>query len=218
MGQDLAEYLNPDSGSKEGDREVAELAREVAGTASTRAQAAVRLFEFVRDSIAYSPYVPFWDLDHYRPVEVLRRGSGYCVQKSALLCALARAVNIPARLSFADVENHLVGEKLFNYLGTNLMTFHCMAELCLAGRWLKATPSFERPLCRARGWRLTEFDGVHDALLPARDLSGRPHITYLRYHFTSAQVPLKELLAAWNKVYGRERVERWRAELEKASP
>jgi len=211
---DLDDYLTPSPGVTCQAPQVLDLARRVAGKADDQGQAAIRLFEHVRDQIAYSPYVPFWAMEHYEAPVVLARGTGFCIQKAALLAALARAARIPARLGFADIENHLLGERFLNYLGANLMTFHCWAELWLSGRWIKATPSFERRLCQEQGWRLVEFDGQNNAMLPADDLAGRPHITYLRQHFTSAGVPLNEILAAWEKVYGPDRLAAWRADQE----
>jgi len=155
-------------------------------------------------------------MSHYRASAVLERGFAYCVQKAALLAAFGRAAGLPARLGFADIENHLVSERLLNYLGTNLMTFHAYTELFIRGRWVKATPSFDRQLCQDQGWQLVVFDGQNDALLPAQDLQGRPHVTYLKYHFTSPGVPLDEIMAAWTKVYGPQRLARWRADWEAA--
>ena len=206
MSLDLDEYLLPSPGVTCQAPQVLDLARRAVRGAADERQAAVSLFEQAREAVAYSPYVPFWAMEHYEAPAVLGRGYGYCVQKSALLAALARAAGIPARLGFADIENHLLGERFLSYLGTNLMTFHCWAELWLSGRWIKATPSFERRLCQEQGWRLVDFDGQNDAMLPADDLAGRPHIIYLRHHFTSAGVPLAEILAAWEKVYGPQRL------------
>ncbi len=213
MSEELAVYLAPAPGVTCDEPEVRALARRVAGGSFDEVAAAVRLFEYVRDQVAYSAYSPYWEVEHYRATATLRRGFGYCIQKSALLCALARSLGLPARLGFADIENLLLGQKLFQHLGTNLMAFHGFAELYLRGRWVKATPSFERELCQKQGWRVVDFDGVNDALLPAEDLAGRPHVRYLRHHFTSPGVPLAEILAAWEEVYGAERMARWQKTL-----
>jgi transglutaminase-like putative cysteine protease len=214
MPNPLETYLAPAPGVTSADPAVIDLARRLAKGARDKAEAAIRLFDFARETVAYSPYVPFWELRFYEAGEILRRGAGFCIPKSALLVALARAAGIPARLGFADIENHLLGSRLLAYLGSRIMTFHCFAELYLAGRWLKATPSFERQLCRTQGWRLVAFDGRTDALLPATDLAGRLHVSYLKAHPSSAGVPLADILAAWDQVYGVERVARWRADLE----
>ena len=215
---ELEAYLAPAPGVTCDEPRLWDLARSIVRGSENDVAAGVRLFNWVRDSIRYSAYVPFWDLRHYHAATVLSRGCGYCVQKSALLAALCRSLGFPARLSFADIENHLLGPKLARYLGTKVMTFHCFAEIYLGGRWVKATPSFEYKLCQAQGWKLVEFNGRDHALLPSEDKEGRPHVTYLKSHFSSKGVPLKRILEAWEAVYGRERMKEWRRTLEKNWP
>jgi transglutaminase-like putative cysteine protease len=209
-----AAYLEPSPGVASDHPRVAALARELAAGAAGPAQVAAALFAHAREAVRYSPFVPFHRIQDYEAPAVLARGKGYCVQKSALLAALARAAGIPARLGFADIANHQLPEGMAAMLGTEVMAHHCYAELWLAGAWRKATPSFEAPLCAARGWRLVEFAPKGDALLPASDLAGRPHITYLRHHGHRAGVPLEEILAAWRSAYGAEKVAGWQAAAE----
>src|SRR5919206_4111601 len=90
------------------------VAFEERGTAgaTTDREKAVALFYAVRDGIRYDPYSMCDDPDTYRASTVLRSGVSYCIPKSVLLAAAARAVGIPARLGYADVRNHLNSEKL----------------------------------------------------------------------------------------------------------
>lgn len=213
MNDDLSHYLDPAPAIDCDRREMFDLARSIARGSKNDVQAGVRLFEYVRDTIRYNPYVPFWRLEFYTAQATLDRGKGFCVQKAALLVSLARAIGIPARLGFGDIRNHLLPQSLADYLGSDIMTFHSWAELFLAGKWVKATPPFDSDLCRENGWRVVEFDGRTDAMLPATDLAGRPHISYLKVHFSSPGVPLEDILAAWAKVYGPDRLVRWRREL-----
>jgi len=159
--------------------------------------------------VCYSPYAPFDELGDYLALTTLERGKGYCVQKAVVLCTLARAAGIPARLGFADIQNNLVPAGLAEMLGSNTMVHHSFVEWFVGGRWLKSTPTFEKPLCEEHGWRLVEFDPRGDALLPATDLAGRPHITYLRKFGWQLGVPLEDILEAWKKEYGAERVMTW---------
>lgn len=209
----LEDYLAPAPGVSCDEPELFDLARSIARGAADDRQAGARLFAWVRETVVYNPYTPYWDLAHYRASATLMRGHGYCVQKAALLAALARSLGIPARLGFADIRNHLLTEKLRDYLGADLMTFHAWTEMFLGGQWLKATPAFERALCDRFGWRVVEFDGTADALLPATDLAGRPHVEYLTIHPHSPAVPLADILAAWERVYGTERLAAWRERL-----
>ncbi len=213
MSQDLEQFLAPAPGIQCDHPEVLSLARGIVQGAANDLEAAGRLFTWARDTVRYSPYVPFAELEDYLALNTLARGRGYCVQKSALLCALARAVGIPARLGFADIENHQLPAGMAEVLGSPIMAHHCFVEWFLAGRWLKATPSFEAPLCAERGWRLVEFDPQGDALLPSHDLAGRPHITYLRRLGWRQGVPLAEILESWRREYGAGRVAAWQEAL-----
>lgn len=214
MEPDLEHFLAPAPGIQCEPPEVVALARRTVRGAADDLAAAEKLFTFVRDQVAYSPYVPFHRLDDYLALNTLARGKGYCVQKSAVLVALARALGIPARLGFADIRNHQLPAGMADMLGSDVMYHHCYAELFAGGRWLALTPSFEKALCVARGWRLVEFNPEGDALLPATDLAGRDHISYLEKLGWRVGVPLKEIMDAWRRGYGRRRVEAWIAAIE----
>jgi len=192
--------------------EIKELAREIVGGRTDAREAAKRLFYFVRDTIRYNPYSPFFLPEHYKATTTLRRGKGYCVQKAVLLVALARAVGIPARLGFADIRNWRASEQLVRMMGTNLFVFHGYVEWSLDKRWIRVTPSFERDLCEENDYPIIEFDGKNDALFPHYDRKGRKFVEYVRYHGTFADLPLDLILEAWEKAYGRENVEKWKKE------
>lgn len=177
-------------------------------------QRAVRLFHVVRDRIRYDPYVPFYREAHYRASRTLAQGSGYCVTKAVLLCALGRACGIPARLGFATVRNHLAPPLVVEMMGSNLFVYHGFTEFWLEGRWVKATPAFNRELSLRHGVAPLAFDGRKDAVFPARLADGRPFFEYLEDHGTSADVPLDALLAAWRRTYGDRRVDQWIAAFE----
>jgi transglutaminase-like putative cysteine protease len=168
------------------------------------------LFLFVRDGIRYSMVVPFFAPEHYRASAVLARKSGYCVQKAVLLAALARAAGIPARLVFVDIRNHRAPERVIEMMGTNLFTYHSYTELYLGGRWVAATPAFDRITCEQQGYPLVVFDGQHDAIFPPVDDQGRPFVEYVHTHGTYPDVPLEELLRAWERAYGKQRVTAWK--------
>jgi transglutaminase-like putative cysteine protease len=77
---------------------------------------AVKLYYAVRDGIKYNPYLPFFRPEHFRASNVLKSGQGYCITKASLLCALGRACNIPTRVGFANVRNHLATRQWIEYL------------------------------------------------------------------------------------------------------
>lgn len=206
---ELEEFLVPAPGIQCEHPEVRALARSIARGSANDVEAARRLFEYVRDTVRYSVGVPVARLEDYLALNTLARGKGFCVQKSALLCALARSLGIPSRLGFADIRN----EKLHGYLKLSvpdgIIYHHCFAEWFVGGRWLKATTSFDRALTERHGWRLVEFDPAGDALLPALDLKGRPHVTYLAYHGWRLGVPLEEFSEVTDRRYGAGAMAAW---------
>lgn len=192
QSEDLELFLEPAPGIQCDHPEILALARSIVKGAKNDVEAARRLFEYVRDTVAYSVWVPVCRLEDYQALNTLARGKGFCVQKSALLCALARAIGIPARLGFADIHNRLVHGRLLQLVPGGVIHHHCFVEWFVGGRWIKSTPSFDRALTEKQGWRLVEFNPAGDALLPADDLAGRPHVSYLAYHGWRLGVPLEE--------------------------
>jgi hypothetical protein len=181
---------------------VVEFARRVVGEARDPPERARRLYLAVRDEIRYDPYRIGRRAEEHRASVALERGWGYCVSKAALLAAGARSVGIPSRLGFADVRNHLTSDRLRRALGTDLMVFHGYTELHLGGRWVKATPAFNRELCEKVRIAPLEFDGEHDSLFQPLDLEGRRHLEYVQDRGVRLDVPVEEMWAAWREVYG----------------
>jgi hypothetical protein len=212
LDMDLSEFLAPAPGIQCEHPEIQKLARSLAKGSKNDVEAARRLFEYVRDTVRYSVGVPVASLEDYLALNTLARGKGFCVQKSALLCALARALGIPSRLGFADIRNEKLHGRLMKMIPDKIIYHHCFAEWFVGGRWLKATTSFDRALTERHGWRLVEFDPLGDALLPATDLKGRPHVSYLAYHGWRMGVPLDEFCAETDQHYGAGAMARWDAE------
>ena len=182
--------------------EIVEYARRVAGSADSNRERARRLYLAVRDDLRYDPYRIDRDPDQLRASVALRRGWGFCITKAAVLAAAARVTGIPARLGFADVRNHLTSDKLRRRLGTDLFVFHGYTELHLNGRWVKATPAFNRGLCEKIGIAPLEFDGENDSVYQPLDLSGRRHMEYVRQRGVRLDIPFEEMWACWDEAYG----------------
>ncbi|SHE54403.1 Transglutaminase-like superfamily protein [Desulfacinum infernum DSM 9756] len=195
---------------------VVAFAREAAGDATDPVEKAVRLYVAVRDGIRYDPYSPFYRPEHYRASEVLRRGRSFCIPKAALLCAVARCQGIPARIGFATVKNHLATRQLLDYLGSNVFVYHGYTELYLEGRWVKATPAFNKELCERHGTEPLDFDGRSDSIFHAYNKSRQKFMEYLEYHGEYADVPVEIIVDAWKAAYGAERVQGWIDALEGA--
>jgi transglutaminase-like putative cysteine protease len=170
---------------------------------------AVKLYLAVRDSIRYDPYVPFHRPEHYRASVVLHRRRGFCIPKASLLCACARAAGIPSRLGFATVRNHLATRQLLEYLGSDLFVYHAFTELYLGGKWVKATPAFNRELCERHGVPPLEFNGTEDSVFQPYNHENRKFMEYVGFLGSYADVPVSAILSAWEVVYGKERVRGW---------
>jgi len=207
--EDMQPFLTPTEVIESDHPKIRALAAEVAAGATDEADRARRLFEWTRDRIRYTVYAPFHLPQHYKPTQVLEWGAGYCVQKAVFLVSLARAEGIPARLVFADIINHRAPDALAEMMGSRLFTHHAYSELYLGGRWLQATPAFDRNLCQERGFPLVRFDGTADAIFHPSDDQGRPFVEYVHHHGSFADLPLDQILAAWEETYGRERVQAW---------
>ncbi|HKS85992.1 MAG TPA: transglutaminase family protein [Pseudolabrys sp.] len=198
---DTAQFLAPADYIDSGSPQIIAFARQaVAGTTDT--YAAIRqLYVAIRDTIIYDPYVNFADPANFRASGVLAAGRGFCVGKSALLAASARAIGVPARVGYADVRNHLTSPRLYEMIKTDIFQWHSYTELYLSGRWVKATPAFDRALCERVGIVPLEFDGRTDSLFQPFDKAGRRHMEYLKNRGSFADVPFNAIQADFLRTY-----------------
>ena len=170
---------------------------------------AVKLYYAVRDVSWYDPYLPFYRPEHYRASNVLKKGRAFCVGKATLLCALGRACSIPSRVGFADVRNHLATKQLLEFLGSDLFVYHGFTEFYLNGKWCKATPAFNAQLCKRHKVIPLEFDGRRDSIFHAFNTENKMFMEYVADHGSYADIPVDEIVAAWAKEYGRDRIAKW---------
>lgn len=200
--EELDRYLSPTWFIDSNNPGVRDYAAQITKGCATDEERAVKLFYAVRDGVRYDPYSITAEPLDYRASVTLDRGVAYCIPKAVLLTALARAVGMPARLGFADVRNHLASEKLLAQLGTDLFIFHGFTELWLGGSWVKATPAFNVELCQRFGVRPLEFDGRHDSLFHEYSVDGQRHMEYAGARGSFADLPLEEIVKAFEKEYG----------------
>lgn len=207
--EDLAPYLTPTAILDCSHPLVQEFARRAAQGATAPVEVAINLYLAVRDGIRYDPYAPFHLPEHYQASRVIQRGKQFCIPKAALLATLARVHGIPSRLGFAAVKNHLATRQLLEHFGTNLFVYHAFVELQLQGRWVKATPAFNRELCERHGVPALEFNGREDSLFQPYNAENRRYMEYVKFFGVFADVPLQQILAAWRQTYGEARVADW---------
>ncbi|MBW1980009.1 MAG: transglutaminase domain-containing protein [Deltaproteobacteria bacterium] len=209
MKESRAIYLQPTAIIDSDQLPVERYAKQTVAGCYDQVEQAVRLYLAVRDGIRYDPYCAFHLPVHYQASKVLAKGRGFCVPKASLLCALARACGIPTRLGFATVRNHLATKQLLDFLGSNLFVYHGFVEFYLEGKWVKATPTFNRELCERHGVPPLEFDGRHDSLFHPYDAQNNRFMEYVAHHGTFADVPVDLIVAAWKDAYGEARVQEW---------
>ena len=177
-------------------------ARRVAGEGSDR-EKALRLYYAVRDDLRYDPYNTPMKREAYRASTTLAAGHGYCVNKAGLMAAVCRAVGIPARVGYADVRNHMTTKRLSELMGSDIFYYHGYTEVWLDGRWVKATPAFNKELTERFGLKPLDWDGVADSIYHPFDLGGRRHMEYLGYRGVFADIPFDEIRGAFRHYYPR---------------
>ena len=196
----MNQYLKPGKFVDSAHLAVRAFAAEHARGADPRDKA-VALYYAVRDRIRYNPFQNFTQDDAYRGSTCLERRMGWCVSKAALLAASARAVEIPARVAFADVKNHLTTPELTAKMGTDLFVFHGYTELYLDGKWVKATPAFNLSLCTKFRVKPLEFDGHADSIFHPFDQDNRRHMEYVRERGAFADVPVPDIQRVFSETY-----------------
>jgi len=195
---------------------IVEFAQKAIGRSRDIVDQAVKIYLAVRDGIRYDPYFPFYRPEHYRASNILKIGRGYCVCKASLLCALGRSLGIPSRVGFATVRNHLATKQLLKRQGSDLFVYHGYTDFFLNGKWVKATPAFNKELCQRHKVAPLEFNGLEDSVFQPYNLDNHLYMEYTEFLGTYADIPVDIIVAGWEKAYGRERVQAWIRELEEA--
>jgi transglutaminase-like putative cysteine protease len=217
MGKESVDYLTPTSIIDSDHPSIRDYARIIVGESTEPIEIAVKLYLAVRDNILYDPYSPFYLPEHYRASYVLKRGRSFCVPKASLLCALARACDIPSRIGFADVRNHLATKQLIKFMGSDIFVYHGFVEFYLEGKWVKATPAFNIDLCRKHHVPPLEFNGREDSLFQAYNLQNQRFMEYIDFHGLYTDVPVDQIVVAWENAYGKDRVRNWIRMLEEGN-
>ena len=195
-------YLKPTEVIDSEHETIQTMAEQLTHDCVSEVEKAIKLFYFVRDSIRYNAYMISVALEDFKASTVLARGKGYCVQKAVLLTALGRASGIPSRLCFAKIKNYRMSAYLLERIGTNILPRHGYNQFFLNGKWLSAAATFDRELCKKNRFRMVEFDGIHDAILPKTDLNDHPHIEYLEKYGPQADLPLEWIAKEISRIWG----------------
>jgi len=159
------------------------------------------LYHAIRDGWRYDPYRIDLRPEAMKASALLTRDHGYCIEKANLLAAAARSLGIPARLGFANVKNHIGTEKLEKLLKTNLMVFHGFTELYLNGKWVKATPAFNKQLCKKLSVKPLDFNGRDDSIFQQYAADGSRFMEYVHNYGHFADVPRDLFIQELRKYY-----------------
>ena len=201
LPKDHRDFTGASSTIESTHRSVMDFAQSHLGDASSDVDRAVRLFYAVRDIIRYDPYRIDLTTTGMKASTTLETGRGWCVSKAILLAACCRSIEIPARLGFADVRNHLSTERLRQRMRTDIFYWHGYTEVFLDGNWVKATPAFNIELCEKFRLLPLEFDGKNDSLYHPFDIEGNRHMEYVNQRGTYADLPLDEIIRTFRQEY-----------------
>ena len=177
--------------------------RKVVGDETDPLKKAVKLYYAVRDDFRYYPYNINLNHEELKASTLLNRPTkaGYCTEKACLYNAVLRAAGIPSRFHFFDVRNHIGVEKFLELIKTDVLAYHACSEAFLNGKWVKATPAFNRELCEKTGVPPLEFDGLEDSVFQAYSPDGKEYMEYLFDHGTCHDVPHDMFVAHLKKHY-----------------
>ena len=190
-----AEFVNSDS------EDIIAFAKKAVGDSTDPIEQAVKLYYAVRDGFNYNPYDIDLNSEAMKASALLKRNYGYCVEKACLLAAATRALGIPSRLGFAKVRNHIATEKLEERLRSNVLVFHGFTELFLDGKWVKATPAFNKSLCIKLNVDSLEFNGKDDSVFQAYGKEGAQFMEYLHDYGTFPDIPRDLFISELKKHY-----------------
>lgn len=167
----------------------------------TKMEQAITLYYKIRDGWRYNASTISLDPLHYKASQIAQRDNAHCIDKSTLLIACLRARGIPAKLELAKIKNHLAVERLIEMLGTDELVPHGFVSLYLEGKWVKASPAFNRELCERYNVHPLEFDGRTDSIFQEYNANGSLFMEYLEYYGAFTDVPLEFIFEKWKEHY-----------------
>ncbi|WP_330343888.1 transglutaminase-like domain-containing protein [Streptomyces longwoodensis] len=174
----------------------------VADRAADERRLAVELYYAVRDDVFYEVYGADLSPEGLRASNVAAGRKGFCLHKSVLYAAVCRAVGIPARLHYGDVRNHLASDRLRSHIGGDVF-FHGLNTVYLNGTWVKATPVFNKILCRLYGMKPLEFDGTADSVHHPFDEQGNKNMEFVADHGDFDDVPYTFIMSQMRRKHPR---------------
>ena len=201
MNSEMQKYIQPSPTIDFNNTSVVKFATENSGKSTDPREQAICLYYAVRDTIRYDPYSLNLSIEGLRASTTLNTGRGWCVAKAILLAGCCRFLEIPARLGFADVRNHLTTARLREIMKTDVFFWHGYTSIYLDGIWIKATPAFNVELCERFRLKPLDFDGLNDSIYHPFDLEGNRHMEYLKHRGEFAEVPIDQIIETFRREY-----------------
>jgi transglutaminase-like putative cysteine protease len=161
---------------------------------------AIQLYIKVRDGFLYDPYHLDLRPNALKASTIVKKKRAWCVEKAILLAACLRSFEIPSRLGFGIVKNHIGVEKLVSYLRKEEIVFHGFVEVYLDGKWVKCTPAFDKRICRISGVTPLEWDGENDSLFQEFEGNTR-FMEYIDFYGVFDDVPIDLMQSEMKKHY-----------------
>lgn len=200
---ELDQYLQPTEFLDFDKKIVKSIALKVTEGLRTDKEKAVALFNWVQENLKYNALAYYPKIRGNLKASVsIRRRQGFCMSKAITLSALARAVGIPARIHMVDIINHKISQKFKDFMGTAAFYCHAYSELWLNGKWVKATPVFDRETSiKGKFYPIIEFDGEHDALFVEYDQNGNKFVEYIGDYGSFAECPIEMIDEIFTEQY-----------------
>ncbi len=180
---------------------VQSFAHQHAGNSNNPIDQAINIYYAVRDKIRYNPYRFELSENGLKASTSLKLGEAWCVPKAALLAACCRAMEIPARVGYADVRNHLSTKRMREQMKTDMFHWHGYTTIYLSGKWVKATPAFNIELCEKFRLKALDFNGQEDSIYHPFDLDGNKHMDYILFRGEYDDVPLDKIMESFEELY-----------------
>ncbi|MFX0039631.1 MAG: transglutaminase-like domain-containing protein [Promethearchaeota archaeon] len=201
--EDLSIYLQPTEFLDFHKKRVKETAIKITKGLNEDKEKAVALFYWVQNKIKYNMFTYYPKIKANLKASVtLRRMNGFCMSKATLLSTFARAVGIPARIHMVDIINHKISKRVVDLMGTKAFHCHAYSEIYLNGKWIKATPVFDRETSIKGGFLpIIEFDGENDALFAPFDEEGNIFVEYIADWGSYTDVPINKIDKIFSEKY-----------------
>jgi len=199
--ESMSQYLKPTEFINSDNVRVITFVNDVVGIEKDKKNAILRLFYKIRDGIPYHFDSMGIKKELFIASNVIDAEGSFCIPKAVLLASAARLIGVPSRLGFADVKNHLATDKVLEKLKTDLFVFHGYTELFINEKWVKATPAFNKELCKKFNVKPLDFDGENDSVFQEYTESGDKYMNYIMDHGSFTDLPFELMITSFKKAY-----------------